>query len=87
MAAPSRTRVLALYKALLRESGRFASYSYREYALRRVKDAFQENRTLQEPEKVASLMARAQESLDVIRRQVVVGNLYSVNKLVVEGGQ
>ncbi|KAM6375608.1 LYR motif-containing protein 4 isoform 1-T2 [Alca torda] len=70
MAASSRAQVLRLYRALLRESQRFSSYNYRTYAIRRIRDAFRENKSIKDSEKIEELVNKAKANLEVIRRQV-----------------
>ncbi|XP_075273316.1 LYR motif-containing protein 4 [Opisthocomus hoazin] len=84
MAASGRARVLRLYRALLRESQRFASYNYRMYAIRRIRDAFRENKNIKDSEKIEELVNKAKANLEVIHRQVTIGQLYSTQKLVIE---
>ncbi|XP_078544180.1 LYR motif-containing protein 4 [Lissotriton helveticus] len=84
MAAPSRTQVLSLYRALLRESSGFSAYNYRTYAIRRIRDAFRENRTVTDVQEVQKLVNQAKENLAMIKRQVAVGHLYAAEKLVIE---
>uniref|UniRef100_A0A672QVJ4 LYR motif containing 4 n=1 Tax=Sinocyclocheilus grahami TaxID=75366 RepID=A0A672QVJ4_SINGR len=72
MAASSGEHVLSLYRLLLKESKKFPSYNYRTYALRRVRDAFRENRTVEDPKVVEELLNRARDSLALIQRQVLV---------------
>uniref|UniRef100_UPI00358F6D7D LYR motif-containing protein 4 n=1 Tax=Myxine glutinosa TaxID=7769 RepID=UPI00358F6D7D len=85
MASSSKLRVLGLYRALLRESRKFPSYNYREYAVMRVRDAFREHTGETDPNEIHRLLQKAQDTLEVIRRQVVIGHLYSSKKLVIEG--
>ncbi|XP_050953752.1 LYR motif-containing protein 4 isoform X1 [Labeo rohita] len=70
MAASSREHVLSLYRLLLKESKKFPSYNYRTYALRRVRDAFRENRTVEDPKVVEELLNKARDSLALIQRQL-----------------
>ncbi|XP_073532772.1 LYR motif-containing protein 4 isoform X2 [Phyllobates terribilis] len=84
MASSSRTQVLSLYKVLLRESQKFNSYNYRTYAIRRVRDAFREKKNVDDFHEIQSLMYRAKENLEVIQRQVTIGQLYTTNKLIIE---
>ncbi|KAM4792544.1 LYR motif-containing protein 4 isoform 4-T14 [Cyanocitta cristata] len=84
MAASSRAQVLRLYRALLRESQCFSSYNYRTYAIRRIRDAFRENKTIEDSEKIEELLNKAKANLEVIQRQVTIGQLYSTEKLVIE---
>ncbi|KAL4670734.1 hypothetical protein H8958_002485 [Nasalis larvatus] len=70
MAASSRAQVLDLYRAMLRESKRFSSYNYRTYAVRRIRDAFRENKNVKDPVEIQTLVNKAKRDLEVIRRQV-----------------
>ncbi|XP_060100172.1 LYR motif-containing protein 4 [Heteronotia binoei] len=84
MAAPTRAQVLRLYRALLRESEKFTSYGYRTYAIRRIRDAFRENKNLKDSSKIEALVNSAKSNLEMIHRQVTIGQLYSAQKLVIE---
>ncbi|XP_065151086.2 LYR motif-containing protein 4 [Paramisgurnus dabryanus] len=87
MAASRRTQVLSLYRLLLKESKKFPSYNYRTYALRRVRDAFRENQTVEDPQVLEELLIRARDSLALIQRQVSIGKMYEIQKTVVEHGE
>ncbi|XP_043920792.1 LYR motif-containing protein 4 isoform X2 [Protopterus annectens] len=84
MAASSRTQVLSLYRSMLKESKKFTSYSYRTFAIRRIRDAFRENKSCVDSSAVEAQIRKAQESLAVIQRQVSIGQMYAVQKLVIE---
>uniref|UniRef100_A0A2K5C558 Complex 1 LYR protein domain-containing protein n=1 Tax=Aotus nancymaae TaxID=37293 RepID=A0A2K5C558_AOTNA len=75
MAASSRTQVLDLYQAMLRE---------RTYAVRRIRDAFRENKNVKDPVEIQTLVNKAKRDLGIIRRQVHIGQLYSTDKLIIE---
>lgn len=80
----SHRKIIQLYKNLLREGKKFKSYNYREYAVRRTRDAFKEHKNEQDPKKIASLLKSAEENLDIVRRQVLVGEMYGDGKLIIE---
>ncbi|KAF4520678.1 hypothetical protein B566_EDAN006354 [Ephemera danica] len=82
--AASKANVLRLYKALLRESQKFEGYNFRNYALRRIRDAFKDNAQLSDSVKLKEEYQYGLQQLDVIKRQVIVGNLYKADKLVIE---
>lgn len=84
MAASSRAQVLDLYRAMLRESKRFSSYNYRTYAVRRIRDAFRENKNVKDPAEIQTLVNKARRDLGIICRQVHLSQLYSTDKLVIE---
>lgn len=56
----------------------------RMYALRKVRDEFRENKTLQDSEKVKQCYTKGEEALELIKRQVALGSLYSTRPLVIE---
>ncbi|XP_062986407.1 LYR motif-containing protein 4 isoform X1 [Elgaria multicarinata webbii] len=70
MAASRRAQVLRLYRALLRESQGFTAYGYRTYAVRRIRDAFRENKSVKDSAEVETLVNKAKTNLEMIRRQV-----------------
>uniref|UniRef100_A0A5F9DNT1 Complex 1 LYR protein domain-containing protein n=1 Tax=Oryctolagus cuniculus TaxID=9986 RepID=A0A5F9DNT1_RABIT len=59
MAASSRALVLDLYRAMLRESKHFSAYNYRMYAIRRIRDAFRENKNVKDPVEIQALVNKA----------------------------
>ncbi|XP_059119149.1 LYR motif-containing protein 4 isoform X1 [Peromyscus eremicus] len=69
MAASSRAQVLDLYRAMLRESKHFSAYNYRMYAVRRIRDAFRENKNVKNPVEIQALVNKAKRDLEIIRRQ------------------
>lgn len=80
----SRRTVMTLYRNLLREGGKFQNYNFRNYALRKIKDGFQQNKQETDQVKVKEFLACAKESLALVRRQVIIGSLYSDDPVVVE---
>nr|CAH0100755.1 unnamed protein product [Daphnia galeata] len=82
--AATRMEVLKLYKQLLRESLKFSSYNFREYAVMRVKDAFRENKNVTDITAVQKQLVKGYTNLAIIKRQVIVGNMFEPQKLVIE---
>ncbi|CAH3141873.1 unnamed protein product [Porites lobata] len=80
----SRSEVLQLYRQMLRIGRSFTSYNYRMYATRRIRDAFRENRDISDPDVIKSLMKKGQDSLEMMKRQVSLGQMYRHTKLVIE---
>jgi len=80
----SGPRVLSLYRALLKEGAKFPSYNHRKYALERVKYGFHQHEGETDPKKVEELVKKAEESLQMMRRQTTLGNMYGSEKLVIE---
>ncbi|KAK4181765.1 hypothetical protein QBC36DRAFT_285420 [Triangularia setosa] len=89
MAAPrpeQAQKVLSLYKQLLRQSSQFANYNFREYAKRRTRDAFRENKGVGEERKVQELVQEGLNQLRLLKRQTMISQFYKHDRLVVEGG-
>ncbi|KAM5322834.1 LYR motif-containing protein 4 [Glossophaga mutica] len=84
MAASSRAQVLDLYRAMLRESKHFSAYNYRTYAIRRIRDAFRENKNVKDPVEIQTLVNKARRDLEMIHRQVHIGQMYATDKLIIE---
>ncbi|KAM7177171.1 LYR motif-containing protein 4 isoform 1-T3 [Macrochelys suwanniensis] len=84
MAASSRAQVLRLYRALLRESQRFTAYGYRTYAIRRIRDAFRENKHLKDSEEIQTLLKNARTNLEIIHRQLLLGVPISGSRDVIQ---
>ncbi|XP_045862708.1 LYR motif-containing protein 4 isoform X3 [Meles meles] len=80
MAASSRAQVLDLYRAMLRESKHFSAYNYRTYAVRRIRDAFRENKNVKDPVEIQALVNKAKRDLGIIRRQGLADVLQSLPK-------
>lgn len=84
MATPTASQFRSLYRDLLRTGSKFASYNFREYALRRTKDAFRQNATNNDPEIRARLYAQGKKELAVATRQAAINSMYGGQKLVIE---
>ncbi|SMN19953.1 similar to Saccharomyces cerevisiae YER048W-A ISD11 Protein required for mitochondrial iron-sulfur cluster biosynthesis [Maudiozyma saulgeensis] len=82
--APTRLQVLALYKQFIKNSKQFNNYNFREYFLRRSRDSFKQNMALQKPEEVSRAYSDAKEELGILKRQAVISQMYTFDKLVVE---
>ncbi|XP_066043738.1 LYR motif-containing protein 4 isoform X1 [Chamaea fasciata] len=54
------------------------------YAIRRIRDAFRENKNVADSAKIEDLLNKAKANLEVIQRQVTIDQLYSTQKLVIE---
>jgi len=80
----TRRLAVSLYRQLLREAEKIDSYNFRMYAQRKIRDTYRENRKLNDFEAIEKEMQYAKDSLELIRRQVIIGHLYSSEKLVIE---
>jgi len=54
------------------------------YALRKIRYEFKESKTLTDEEKIKQCYAKGQETLAMIKRQVILGSLYNTRPLVIE---
>ena len=54
------------------------------YTLRKVRHEFKLNKSLEDEQQINESFKKGQEALDLIKRQVIVGNLYSTKPLVIE---
>mmetsp|Transcript_16796 Transcript_16796/g.22990 ORF Transcript_16796/g.22990 Transcript_16796/m.22990 type:complete len:84 (-) Transcript_16796:398-649(-) len=74
---------LSLFRTLLREAKKMNDYNFRSYAVRRVKTGFNANRNLQGEEATAAITEGVKQ-LEVLKRQVVLGQLYPSEHSVME---
>ena len=82
--APTRSQVLSLYKQFVKNAKQFNDYNFREYFLRRARFDFKQNAAIQDPARLAAIYAEAQRNLGVLKRQSVISQMYTFDKLVVE---
>ncbi|KAK2005922.1 hypothetical protein LZ32DRAFT_545063 [Colletotrichum eremochloae] len=82
--APQQVR--SLYRQLLKSGDQFAAYNFREYAKRRTRDAFRENKNVEDPRRVQELIQKGLKELQILKRQTVVSQFFQFDRLVVEGG-
>lgn len=81
---PTRPQVLKLYKQFVKNAKQFSDYNFREYFLRRTRSGFKENKSIQDPAKLAAAYENALKDLGVLKRQSVISQMYTFDKLVVE---
>jgi hypothetical protein len=55
------------YRSLLRQSSQFAAYNFREYAKRRTRDAFRDNKGVAEESRVQELLQKGQKELQMLK--------------------
>lgn len=54
------------------------------YALRKIQYEFKESKTLTDEEQIRQCYVKGQETLTMIKRQVILGSLYNTRPLVIE---
>lgn len=74
---PAKSEVLGLFRSLLRTARQFTDYNIREYIKRRTVDGFRMNRTLSDPDAIASAFSDGTAQLEVAKRQVIIYSLYA----------
>ncbi|KAG4301180.1 hypothetical protein PCANB_002477 [Pneumocystis canis] len=79
-----RYKVLSLYRALLRSSSELKNYGFREYAIRRTKDAFREQKNETDIQKIQALLDIGYKELKILRRQALINYMYQAERLVIE---
>ncbi|AQZ13312.1 ISD11 (YER048W-A) [Zygosaccharomyces parabailii] len=84
MSTPTRTQVLGLYKQFIKNANHFNDYNFRNYFLRKAKTVFRENRDVKDQEKLQDLYTSALKDLGVLKRQSLISQMYTFDKLVVE---
>jgi hypothetical protein len=55
------------YRQMLRQAAQFSAYNFREYARRRTRDAFRENRDVEDERRIQELMQKGLKELQVMK--------------------
>lgn len=76
--------VRKLYKALLRHGSRFTDYNFREYTLRRTRDAFRAHMQEQDPKVVNKFYYDGLNNLAIVKRQTAISQMFQASPVVVE---
>ncbi|KAG2211603.1 uncharacterized protein EV154DRAFT_513457 [Mucor mucedo] len=85
MSTATSTKVLSLYRNFIRHGHKFSSYNFRDYTVRRSRDAFRSNMTETSKDKIASFIAKAEQDLAIVKRQAAISQMYTNGEhLVVE---
>mmetsp|Transcript_14843 Transcript_14843/g.33504 ORF Transcript_14843/g.33504 Transcript_14843/m.33504 type:complete len:82 (+) Transcript_14843:204-449(+) len=74
---------ITLFRCLLREAKKVDNYNFRLYAIRRTRIGFESNKNLSGKDAELALQ-EGKEQLEILRRQVVLGNLYPSEPSVME---
>merc|ERR1712004_638972 len=79
-----RSKILSLYKQLLRTSAHFSNYNFRNYVLRRVKDGFKDAKGESNHAAIESFISEAEQQLALVKRQTTIGQMFQEQKVVLE---
>jgi hypothetical protein len=82
--SPSKQQVLQLYREFMRNSTRFDNYNFRNYFIRRSRDAFKQGKELTDKQQINTQFQKAREELNVLERQSKISQMYTFEKTVVE---
>jgi hypothetical protein len=80
----TQQHVLRLYRQLLKAGRQFPAYNFREYSIRRTRDAFRESMNEQDPNKIQQLFDRGVKDLEMVQRQVYISSQFKKEPLVIE---
>lgn len=80
----ARNQVLGLYRQFMKNAYHYNNYNFKNYFIRRTKDAFKENVGLKDSEQIDQAIQKANRELKVLERQSKISQMYSTEKLVVE---
>lgn len=70
------TQVACLYHQLMRNANQFHSHMYRSYALRRIRYAFKQGKSLKDPKDIQAAIKEAERTLPMVQRQAILTQLY-----------
>ncbi|KAF8635666.1 hypothetical protein AX15_000294 [Amanita polypyramis BW_CC] len=84
---PCRRAIINLYSSTLRTSHSFSSYNFRNYFSEKTRDTFRAMQAETDPEKVRSMYEEAKQELAVLRRSVIVNQMYGGWRLPIETQQ
>lgn len=60
-------RAFQQYRQLLRQGEQFSAYNFREYAKRRTRDAFRDNKAVEDPRKIQELVQKGLKELQALK--------------------
>ncbi|KAI5259543.1 hypothetical protein E4T42_00207 [Aureobasidium subglaciale] len=80
----SPVKVRSLYRKLLRQGNQFAAYNFREYAVRRTKDAFRQHVAESDSSKIQELLSRGNTELQMLKTRCEVAVYCVLHAVVAE---
>jgi len=79
----TRYLVLNMYRKMLHSANRFATYNYREYFKRRIREEFKKHKSETDPDCIRKLLQRAVEENKVLERQAAINSMFAKDDLVI----
>ncbi|XP_060596723.1 LYR motif-containing protein 4B-like [Ruditapes philippinarum] len=83
----ARSQTLSLYRKLLKECKKYNSYNFRMYALEKTRYDFRANKDVTDPQQMKALLDKAQDNLNIMKRQVLIGQMYGEGHLIIENAE
>mmetsp|Transcript_17102 Transcript_17102/g.26640 ORF Transcript_17102/g.26640 Transcript_17102/m.26640 type:complete len:96 (-) Transcript_17102:401-688(-) len=80
---PTKIEVLHLFRGIIKYGKMIKDYNFREYALRRTRDGFRSNQSLQ-GEELSKVYSNGLNQFEIVRRQALIGQLYPSETSVME---
>lgn len=79
-----QSQALRLYRELLKASAAFQDSNVRQYALRRVKQAYREHQHVSDTTEWERLFLEGQRDLALVKRQAAISRMYPAPSYVTE---
>lgn len=73
-----------LYKALLRHGSKFSDYNFREYAVRRTRDAFRQHQHETDQQVIRKLYYDGLNNLAIVKRQAAISQMFKADPVIIE---
>ena len=80
----SQQQVIGLYRQLQRAGRGFTNYNFREYALRRIREGFNENRSLSDAGAITAAYQQGRVELEMLKRQSSISQMFPQEKHAME---
>lgn len=71
-----------LFKTLVTEASKIPDFNFRNYFVRRITDSFYNGQELRSQEDIDKNLAQSKISLEMIKRQAAIGQLFDENRTV-----
>ena len=78
----SQQATVKLFKSLISECSKIPDFNFRNYFVRRVTDVFYNGQELKDQSEIQKSMEKSKISLEMIKRQAVIGQLYDENRKI-----
>eukprot|EP01038_Epipyxis_sp_PR26KG_P015238 gene15238-20538_t len=80
---PLKHEIISLFRKCLKFSNQISNYNFREHAKRKVKYEFKKSMQLKNAGEIESTFVKGMNSMDVLRRQSIISQLYPETQSVI----